>query len=195
MQTKNRIIQEKYYAEEKSKDCLYLTHREKWNWMYQDHEALLDIIDKFNVKTILELGTWQGFTAGLMLKKGVKIKAIDICAGMGVVYSHGSHKQTDKDNYGKYARGPNYELEFHDTRTYEPNGQEFDMVFIDANHDYEFVKADTELARKFNPKVIAWHDYGSEPGVGKYIDELKKEGKEIIGFDQSLIVYENTDNN
>ena len=117
--------------------------------------------------------------------------AAKMCASFNATKSEGTEiGQQEKENYGKYARGPNYEIEFHDTRTYEPNGQEFDMVFIDANHDYEYVKADTELARKFNPKVIAWHDYGSEPGVMKYIDELKKEGKEIIGFEKSLIVYE-----
>lgn len=34
-----------------------------------------------------------------------------------------------------------------------------DIVYIDANHNYEFVKADIQAAKKLNPKVIAGHDY------------------------------------
>ena len=184
----NEQILKDYYKE--NNDCLYLTNTEKWPWMFQDHLVLLNIIDKFEVKTVFEIGTWQGFTAGAMLKKGVKIKAIDIYKGMNITYEHGSHKQADKENYGKYAKDPNYELVFCDSMKYEPNEERFDMVFIDGNHDYEHVKNDTELARKFNPKVIVWHDFPNEEGVKKYIDEVKASGKTIGLFKNSLMVSE-----
>lgn len=50
----------------------------------------------------------------------------------------------------------------------------FDLVFIDANHTYEYVKADVEA---WLPKIkkggtIAGHDYGLEGGVKQAVDEL-----------------------
>lgn len=54
-------------------------------------------------------------------------------------------------------------------------GRLFDMVFLDAMHDYENVKADIE---RWWPKVIrggimAFHDYGHHdfPGVKRAVDE------------------------
>lgn len=49
------------------------------------------------------------------------------------------------------------------------------LLFIDGNHDYEFVKQDYEL---WSPLVvpggyIIFHDYSAEwPGVKKFVDEL-----------------------
>lgn len=54
----------------------------------------------------------------------------------------------------------------------------FSMIFIDAAHDYESVKADLN---NFYPKlksggIFAGHDYGeSTAGVGKAVDEFVKE--------------------
>ena len=186
----NKAILLDYYKEESVQDCQYLVTPAKWTWMFNDHKVLLDVIDKFKIKTVLEIGTWQGFTAGAMLKKGCKVKAIDIYDGMDIEYRHGSHSKTTKENYGKYAlHDPNYEIIFCDSLKYQPVG-EVDMVFIDGNHQYEWVKSDTELARKFNPKVIIWHDYGSEAGVRKYIDEINKAGKTIVHTQNSLMVWE-----
>lgn len=50
-----------------------------------------------------------------------------------------------------------------------------DLVFIDADHRYEFVKADIELAEKLVKKngIIAGHDYTHDdwPGVKQAVDE------------------------
>ena len=49
-----------------------------------------------------------------------------------------------------------------------------DLVFIDGNHDYHFVKEDIELwLPKVRPGgVLAGHDYGRFSGVKKAVDEL-----------------------
>jgi hypothetical protein len=51
----------------------------------------------------------------------------------------------------------------------------FDMIFLDAMHDYESVKADID---RWWPKlkaggIFAWHDYGHGdfPGVKQAVDE------------------------
>lgn len=180
----NKQIVENYLKENRN-------YKESWATANEDLLGLLDLIDKFKIKTIFEMGTWKGFTAGLMLKKDVKIKAIDINKDMCVWYYHKIHPKRDKSNYGKYCKGnENYELVFCNSLKYNPKGEEFDMIFIDANHNYKHTKRNTELARKFNPKIIVWHDYPNEKGVKKYIDELISKGHEIICLSGSLSSYE-----
>lgn len=52
----------------------------------------------------------------------------------------------------------------------------FDLFFIDGNHDYNYVKKDTESALRYTKKggVIVWHDYGMIEDVSKYIDEISE---------------------
>jgi len=50
-----------------------------------------------------------------------------------------------------------------------------DLLFIDAAHDYESVKADIEAWLPKVRGVIAGHDYPAYPGVMKAVDERFKE--------------------
>jgi len=172
---------EKYYYKNKEAVKNYKI----WSKMEVDHLAILDLIKEYDIKNVFEIGTWEGFTAGMMIEIGnVKVKAIDINKEMGIVYQHNFHPQLEKENYGKYAKGENYELEFADSQTYDTD-EKFDMVFIDGNHIYEFVKKDRELALKIANKIIVYHDYISEPGVTKLVDE-----NNLNKIEGTLIAYE-----
>ena len=48
------------------------------------------------------------------------------------------------------------------------------LVFIDGNHSYEYVKSDMENAMKdsFPPGIVVWHDYGQIPSVSRCVDEF-----------------------
>jgi hypothetical protein len=56
---------------------------------------------------------------------------------------------------------------------FEPNGQ-FDMVFIDAMHDYQSVKDDITywLPHVRYGGIIVFHDYGGFPGVTQAFHEF-----------------------
>lgn len=60
------------------------------------------------------------------------------------------------------------------TFDYAPYAGAIDFVFIDACHDYAFVKSDTANALRMAPRgVIVWHDYHTGwPGVIRAVDEL-----------------------
>lgn len=72
---------------------------------------------------------------------------------------------------------------------------DFEFIFIDANHEYSYVRSDTLNAMKMVNHgwcCVIWHDYDKPeeyPGVKKYIDELAAE-KELLYIEEtSLVVY------
>lgn len=163
----------------------------QWTCFRQDHKALVELIIDNDVKSILEVGTWSGWTTMLMwLLPNVKeIQSIDIHAGLGVDYFIPNHSLMPKHFYGYYYKDTPVRLHFESSLTAMAKIKDkFDMVFIDGNHDYKHVKSDTEFGLKIASKVIAWHDYGSEPAVNEYLDG-------VIGIDKfsrkqdSLVAY------
>jgi len=75
---------------------------------------------------------------------------------------------------------------------------EFDSIFIDANHSYESCKADVE---KFSPLVreqgcLIFDDHISFPGVTKVIGELLTSGAWYVGasYNNVIALYKDTQN-
>ena len=95
-----------------------------------------------------------------------------------------SLQQQEKIGYCARAL-PNVVLLLQDSTTFDYTGRDIGFVFIDGNHSFNGVKADTELAlasfeRTRRPMTIAWHDYcatQTEPhlyhrdDVGGYLDD------------------------
>lgn len=138
-----------------------------------DHKILIELIEKFDIKSILEVGTWEGYTALLfwLHPQIERVKAIDINEEMNILYNHPAHNKTKKEKYGNYFKNTPVELIFIDSKDFRTE-EKFDMIFIDANHDFEHVKADTEMALKLNPKLLVWHDIITDPEVNEAIKKL-----------------------
>lgn len=69
---------------------------------------------------------------------------------------------------------------------------EIDLLFIDAMHDYESVKADFDAWSPFVGQggVVALHDFNSEPGVMQLAQEIEASGDyERIGEQRMLVGY------
>jgi hypothetical protein len=72
-----------------------------------------------------------------------------------------------------------------DSRQWEPpEGQRFDLCFIDAGHEYECVRNDTEKAMSCLSAggTIVWHDATwrrDEFGVNRYLLGLRRSGKDV----------------
>lgn len=123
-------------------------------------------------KSILEIGTCMGYTAmHLAMNTDAKITSLDI-QPRAQIWSDTPY--ADRISYRILPEQPD---------------SAYDMVFVDACHDYAEVKADTEKALAVNPSVIAWHDYSnpSEPGVKKFLAEFS-EGHNLIHVQDSWIV-------
>ena len=57
---------------------------------------------------------------------------------------------------------------------YTPYYGQMDLILIDASHEYDYVKNDTEQAMRMLRKdgVILWHDYPRASGVARCVDEI-----------------------
>lgn len=146
-----------------------------WPEMQLDHRSLMELVEQFGVRTILEIGTWHGYTALLLCSMPTveTVHAIDICEGMDVAYKHRDHALRPREFYGARAmKLPKFSVEFCDSLQRKPKpGEKYDMVFIDGAHDYEHAAADTRLARQLAERLIVWHDYPHELGVKRAVEE------------------------
>lgn len=165
-----------------------------------DQEMIVSLIINNKCENILEIGTWEGQTGLLiwLLSEVKKFVAIDINNEMNVEYDGmGVHNITDKKFIGHYLADTKTKLYFIDTMQWEPEewqkevGQ-IDLVFIDANHKYEYVKNDTLKSLKLHPKVIVWHDINhvnDTDQVPTFLTEFILQGHEVRYLEGTEIGY------
>src|SRR6185369_9411650 len=62
-------------------------------------------------------------------------------------------------------------------------GGPFDLIFIDACHEYDYVKRDSASALEaVRPGgLILWHDYGVVEGVSRAVDEAVPTAVVLLG--------------
>lgn len=127
---------------------------------------------------VVEIGSWAGRSAIAMVSAGARVLCVDHWKGnkndsgtAGVDEERAFRtflKNTEADRKsGKitYFRGSSEEA----ARQYKPCS--FDIIYIDAEHDYDSVKRDIELWRPMAKHIVAGHDYGVFPGVERAVKE------------------------
>jgi len=119
-----------------------------------------------DVKRVLEIGVNMGETARALLEAFPQIESytgVDI-TGEGPGSMHLSSLPEER----AFADSEVGSLALHDPRfrvymssggsgDYRPT-TDYDLVFVDGNHSYDWVRRDTVLARTVNPGIIVWHD-------------------------------------
>ena len=140
----------------------------------QEKETLKGLTEE--IDSIIEVGCWIGDTTKELLKsckdvtvvdtfKGSKGDATSIIAEARDIYKEFTENVGESENL-TVLRGESVEMANKFT------GKKVDMVFIDAGHDYDEVKADIEAWSPKCTKIIAGHDYSvGFPGVIKAVNE------------------------
>jgi len=148
----------------------------------QDANALTAMITQFRQEhgrdpVVCEVGSWAGRSAVIMAKAGAKevvcvdtwegsendpgCKAYDGSRGSPInVFLRNTQGLPIKAHC---ARSPEAAEKFKDG--------EFDIVYIDAEHDYESVKKDIEAWRPKAKHILAGHDYHSFPDVQRAVKD------------------------
>jgi hypothetical protein len=145
----------------------------------EDQAAISNLVAQFKLThgrppEVCEVGSWAGRSAILMAKAGATVTCVDTWEGSkndnGTSFydgAHGTPLEVFKRNTQKYSitphvgRSPDAAKDFDD--------HSFDIVYIDAEHDYASVKADIEAWKPKARYMIAGHDYRCFPDVAKAV--------------------------
>ncbi len=144
-----------------------------------------------NGDLFLEVGCFMGKSAAYLLQKikesdkRIRVWVIDIfeaeCGHHNDLIKEnggGTLLEIFKKNMAQLGFKPNTMIGKSNEQYKNISDESFSMIFIDAAHDYESVKADLN---NFYPKlksggIFAGHDYGEKScGVGQAVDEFVKE--------------------
>ena len=122
-----------------------------WSTPLVDVFVLLKAVLGFHSRNILELGSYRGDTARLIAENtgdDVAICAVDIDERHGSAYRDAEIARRIVRKTGSISM----KLFGH---------EKYDLIFVDANHDFASVMNDTEVAFQLlaDQGVILWHDY------------------------------------
>ena len=129
-----------------------------------DYYFLCLIAKAINTVKYFEIGTWVGLSAfniAKNLNKDTEIYSLDIPADHPEIALF----NIPNEIFGYYSKDlKNVHLLRCDSKKfdYTPYQKQFDLVFVDGNHTYDYVKNDTKIALELirdENSVIAWHDY------------------------------------
>lgn len=135
--------------------------------------------------TVVEVGTLFGLTAREMASNviGGRVVAIDDFSWNPFGLPPKIHEAFTR----RILKGSNVELVKCSSEDWR--GQfsgKIDMIFFDASHRYEDVKAECEWAKKAGVRYVCGHDYGNPNprfGVTRAVDEVfGKENVEVVGM-------------
>ena len=168
---------------------------------------LIKLLRVVNPDYIFEFGTFNGQTTRLMLEdipknqiKEDRIYTLDLPDTEGVVFQGDDGLLAEKAllSERKYTLSKKMSLVkqvLQDSMTLDAElySDKFSFIFIDANHEYEYVKRDTENALNMitgEINCIVWHDYGNPqfPELTKYLEDLA-ENMELYHIEGTMLVF------
>ncbi len=129
--------------------------------------GLLHLIAMAKPNRVLEIGSFRGVSTEVFLLRCQKVTVVDPWPDLAIV----------RDFVNRCSDYPHLDR----VVGYSPGaleclaGKNFDLCYIDGNHDYENVKADILACQRLFPNaLLAGHDYAGvdTPGVEQAVMEL-----------------------
>ena len=150
--------------------------RGSWSTPITDQVMLAKLARLLRPKNILEVGSFRGYTARLLAENTASdcvIHALDINPDHGEAYLKSPLKSRIRRHIGALK----------DRAPESLKGISFDLVFVDADHQFEAVESDTRtiLPLLAEGGAIVWHDYSdwgwmsSWNRVPEFLHNLSKE--------------------
>ena len=137
-------------------------------------ETIFDIAKRSKYKNALEIGVAWGISTMAILQAGTgKLLSVDK-----------SLYQNTIDQVHEYGLQDRWTYLVRESSCLKELGGQYDLICVDGDHRYEYVKADLDNSIKFKPKVIIIDDYNhrynfeereDQYGVKMAVDEFVKE--------------------
>ena len=151
----------------------------------EEMEAVVGWATEYIGMTVVEVGTLFGLTARELSNwiAGGRVVAVDNFSWNPFGLPSKIHEAFTR----RILRGSKVELVNCSSEDWRKQVTgKIDMVFFDASHRYEDVKAECEWAKAAGIKIISGHDYGNPNprfGVTRAVDEVfGKENVEVVGM-------------
>lgn len=129
--------------------------------------ALLQALSKkFHACKYFEIGTWRGESVMNVADYAEQCYTLNLSKEELL---KGGQNETYADQHGFLSKNKKNILHLDGNSLsfdFSKLDQKFDLVFIDGNHRYEYVKNDTEKIFKHllhENSIVVWHDYGYDP--------------------------------
>lgn len=149
-------------------------------WFPPGNAAILsDLIDRFDVRTVIEVGCFVGKATVWFADRVDRVVAVDTfdaatsCAG----YLRGVEVTAAQDQLGNFRRNiagrSNVMTVVAPSIVAAESGLTADLVYLDADHSYEAVAADIAAWAPRARVVLCGDDYTRNwPGVRRAVDEM-----------------------
>ena len=155
------------------------------SWASSLTNSLTPSLPQSSTPTIVEVGTLFGLTAREIDRRmnGGRVIAVDNFSWN----PFGLPPKIHEDFTRRILKGSGVELINCSSEDWRKKVQgKIDMVFFDASHRYEDVKAECEWAKAAGIEIVSGHDYGNPNplfGVTRAVDEVfGKENVEVVGM-------------
>lgn len=131
-----------------------------------DLALLKSLCRQFENCSYFEIGTWRGESVFNVSKVAKECYTLNLPPAEIIKLTNNSKYADAHFFFSKNL--PNVTQLLGDSRTfdYAGLGKKFDVIFIDGNHHFDFVKSDTENVFQHlthENSVIVWHDYAYNP--------------------------------
>jgi predicted O-methyltransferase YrrM len=150
-----------------------------------DSLVLCSLCKLLGCRTVFEIGTFQGDTAWLLAHNDPALRVFTLDLPDLDRAGRTSFELTDPEYFASWERGVRFQGTPEGDRItqllgdsaafdYAPFAGAVDLVFIDASHNYSYVRSDTEAALGMlsSRGAIVWDDYTHYPGIYAYLNEL-----------------------
>lgn len=145
----------------------------------EDLNALATMVREFTAEhgrppAVLEIGSWAGMSAVAMAKAGAAVHCIDTWEGnkndSGTAQYDGS-RGTPLAVFAKNTAGLPITAKVARSPEAAKDCGEYDIIYIDAEHDYDSVMADIAAWKPKAKHILAGHDYHCFPSVQKAVKD------------------------
>jgi hypothetical protein len=162
----------------------FYDHRTGGTWRLLELALLTHVCQELKPNLIFEIGTFIGATTRLLALNSptdCNIITLDLPNSLTAHEVGEKFLSTPEKNKIKQVSGDSKKFD------YSPWQNKCDIVWVDGNHDYDFMVSDTNSALKLVKKGgwILWHDYRLTSwwsGVTRHLRELKKTYPDLVHF-------------